>query len=75
MSKAEYLSFVTETYEKAKELAKQDTELLKTLFDKILGCGCVLIDTNKTDITSKVNDTFNKQVDLTENEEDKKIPF
>jgi len=68
MSKSEYLTFVSEAFNKAKELAKEDNELLKTLFDKILGCGCVLIDTNKTTIDN-VKNVFNN------NEEDEKIPF
>ncbi|HEY0089158.1 MAG TPA: hypothetical protein VGB37_09950 [Candidatus Lokiarchaeia archaeon] len=68
MSKSEYLTFVSEAFNKAKELAKEDNELLKTLFDKILGCGCVLIDTNKT-TTSNIKDVFNN------NENDENISF
>jgi hypothetical protein len=68
MSKAEYFDFVEDSFNKAKKFAGINEELLKALFDKILGCGCVLIDTNKTEKTTEYN------VDKVFND-DEKIPF
>lgn len=71
MSESEYFSFVRKAFALTKELAGTEKELIVPVFDKILGCGCVLVDTNKENKTTDVvNKTFNNDI-----QEDENIPF
>lgn len=75
MSVNEYFDFVEKSFNAAKKYIdkfdNKDLTFFSAIFDKILGCGCVLIDTNKTTIDN-VKDVFNKDENY---QDDEKIPF